>query len=42
MDTVGEGESGTGGQSSVNIYTLSGVRWTAGKNVAQGIPSSAL
>ena len=30
-DTVGEGESGTYGESSVNIHILSGVRWTAGE-----------
>ena len=42
VDTMGEGESGTGGQSSISIYTLSGVRWTAGENVAQGARSGAL
>ena len=27
----GEGESGTNGESSINVYTLSGVRWIAGE-----------
>ena len=26
-----EGESGTNGESSINVYTLSGVRWIAGE-----------
>ena len=26
VDTVGEGESGKNGESSINIYALSGVR----------------
>ena len=42
MDTVGEGESGTDGESSVNIDVLSVVRWTAGENAAQGAQSGAL
>ena len=29
MDTVGEGESGTNGENSINIYILSSVRWRA-------------
>ena len=29
MDTVGEGESGINRESSVNVYTLSRVRWIA-------------
>ena len=37
VDAVGEGESGTGGQSSISIYRLS-----AGENVAQGARSGAL
>ena len=28
MDTVGEGESGTNGERSISIYTLSSVSWT--------------
>ena len=32
-ETVGEGESGTYGESSINIYTLSGVRCTAGEKL---------
>ena len=28
--TVREGETGTNGESSISIYTLSGVRWIAG------------
>ena len=31
MGIVGEGESGTNGESSTNIYTLSHVRWMSGK-----------
>ena len=27
----GEGESGPNGESSINVYTLSGVRWIAGE-----------
>ena len=30
MDTVGEGVSGTNGESSIKVYTLSGVGWIAG------------
>ena len=30
MEEVGEGESGINGESSVIVYTLSGVRWIAG------------
>ena len=33
MDTVGEGESETNGESSTDIYTLSGVRETAGEKL---------
>ena len=29
VDTVGEGESGINGESSINIYTLSDVKWMA-------------
>ena len=32
-DTVREGESGTYGESSVNIHILSGVRWIAGEKL---------
>ena len=31
VDTVGEGVSGTNGESSINIYTLSCARWIAGE-----------
>ena len=31
MNTVGEGESGTNGESSINIYTLLGISWIAGE-----------
>ena len=30
VDTVREGESGIDGENSINVYTLSGVRWIAG------------
>ena len=33
MDTMGEGESGTNGESSVNICTLSCVRWITGEKL---------
>ena len=33
VDTVGEGESGTNGESSTNIYTLSHVRRISGKKL---------
>ena len=33
MDTVGEGVSGTNGESSINMYTLSGVGWIAGEKL---------
>ena len=33
VDTVGEGESETNGESSTDIYTLSGVRETAGEKL---------
>ena len=29
VNTVGEGESGMNGESSINIYTLSCVKWIA-------------
>ena len=29
MDTVGKAQSGTDGESSINIYTLSCVKWIA-------------
>ena len=28
---MGEGETGTNGESGINTYTLSGVRWIAGE-----------
>ena len=33
MDTVQEGESGTNGESSINIHTQLGVRWIAGEKL---------
>ena len=33
VDTVGEGESGINGESSINIYTLSCVKWMAGGKI---------
>ena len=33
VDTVGEGESETNGEISINIYILSGVRWIAGEKL---------
>ena len=38
MDTMGEGESGTNGERSINIHTLSSVSWTGGRSccAAQG------
>ena len=33
VDTVGEGVSGTNGESSINIYTLSCARWIAGEKL---------
>ena len=33
VDIVGEGESGMNGESSINIYTVSGVRWIADKKL---------
>ena len=33
VDTVEERESGMNGESSINIYTVSGVRWIAGKKL---------
>ena len=44
MDTIGEGESEPNGESSINIYTLSGVRWIAGEKslCSKGAQSGAL
>ena len=33
VDPVGEGESGTYGDSSINIYTLSCVKWVVGEKL---------
>ena len=33
VDTVGEGESGMNEGSSINIYTLSDIRWIAGEKL---------
>ena len=32
-DTVGEGESSSSGKSSINIYTLSCVKWITGEKL---------
>ena len=37
-NTVREGESGTNGEDSNNIYTLSGVRWIAGEKLLARSP----
>ena len=44
MDTVGKGQSGTDGESSINIYTLSCVKWIAAEKLVYniGIQSGAL
>ena len=36
MDTVGEGESGTNGESSISLYAHSGVTWAAGERLLCG------
>ena len=33
VDTVGEGESGMNEGTSINIYTLSEIRWIAGEKL---------
>ena len=33
MDTLGEGEGGTNGESNINIYTVSGGRWAIGEKL---------
>ena len=33
MDTVQEGESGTNGESSINIYIPSCIKWIAGEKL---------
>ena len=33
MDTMGEGESGTNGESSISVYTPSCVRWITGEKL---------
>ena len=38
VDTVGEGESETNGET-INIYTLSGVRWIVGEKLLCSIGS---
>ena len=42
VDTVGEGESETNGESSVNIYSLSGVRWIVGEKLLHNTGSLVL
>ena len=42
VDTVGEGESETNGESSVNIYSLSGVRWIVGEKLLRNTGSPVL
>ena len=39
MDTKGEGESGTNGENSITINTLSGVRWIAGEKLLRSTGS---
>ena len=33
VDSVGEGESGVNGESSITIYTLPCVKWTGGEKL---------
>ena len=33
MDTVGEGKSGTNREGSINMYTLSCLKWIAGEKL---------
>ena len=44
MGTIGEGESEMNGESSINIFTLSGVTWIAGEKLlcSKGAQSGAL
>ena len=39
VDPVGEGESEMNGESSINIHTLSPVRWIAGEKLLYNIGS---
>ena len=39
MDTVGEEENGTNGESGINIHILLGVRWTASEELLCSIGS---
>ena len=39
MDTMGEGEHGMDGESSINIYTLSCVKWIGGEKLLYNIGS---
>ena len=41
VDTVGERESGTNGESSINIYTLSCVKYIAGEKLLYNTESPA-
>ena len=41
VDTVGEGERGTSGESSINTYTPSHVKRTAGEKLPHNTASSA-
>ena len=41
VDTVGEGDSGTNGESSINIYTLSCVKQIADKKLLYNAGSPA-
>ena len=41
VDVVGKGESGMNGERSINIYTLSCVKWTAGEKFLYNTGSSA-
>ena len=42
MDTVGEGESGMDGESSISVHKLLGVRWTAGEKLLRATGSPVL
>ena len=41
VDTVGERVRGINGESSINIYTLSGVKWTVGGKLLYNTGSPA-
>ena len=41
VDTVAEGVSGMNGQSSINLYILSGVRWIGVEELLGGTQSQS-